>query len=111
VSSEKDYEIGVTLVNNAYIQDLNSKYREVDSPTDVLAFPIEVSQTKFLGDIYISLDRASEQVDENEDLETEVSRLLVHGMLHLLGHEHSPEMFARQESYLNERNQRSKIKE
>jgi probable rRNA maturation factor len=100
VPSKNDYEIGVTLVDNGYIQDLNRKYRKIDSPTDVLAFPIEVSRTKFLGDIYISLDRASEQVDENEDLRTEVSRLLIHGVLHLLGQEHSPEMFAKQESYL-----------
>ncbi len=119
IEGAEDTEIDITLVDNGYIQELNKKYRNVDSPTDVLAFPIEVGvdlasthsarvdesprshPTQFLGDIYISLDRAEEQIPSGETLETEVSRLLVHGILHLLGYEHSSEMEEKQEYYLN----------
>ncbi|MCK4306759.1 rRNA maturation RNase YbeY [candidate division WOR-3 bacterium] len=115
IEGAEDTEIDITLVDNGYIQKLNKKYRKVDSPTDVLAFPIEIETQfiapkkvgaklprphKFLGDIYISLDRAEEQIPAGETLELEVFRLLVHGMLHLLGYNHSSEMEERQEYYL-----------
>ena len=117
IEGVEDTEIDITLVDDGYIQELNKKYRNVDSPTDVLAFPIEVepqfimskkvgaglkpAPTQFLGDIYISLDRAEEQIPVGETLELEVFRLLVHGILHLLGYEHSSEMEEKQEYYLN----------
>ena len=125
IEGVEDTEIDITLVDNEYIQVLNKKYRSVDSPTDVLAFPIEVGvdlasthpvrvdesprpqdsanshPTQFLGDIYISLDRAEEQIPAGETFEIEVSRLLVHGILHLLGYEHSSKMEEKQEYYLN----------
>ncbi len=115
IEGAEDTEIDITLVDNGYIQELNKKYRNVDSPTDVLAFPIEVGAsthsarvdesprshpTQFLGDIYISLDRAEEQIPAGETLELEVFRLLIHGILHLLGYEHSSEMEERQEYYI-----------
>ena len=100
VSPKKDYEVGITLIDDKQIRKLNKKYRTVDAPTDVLSFTIQIDEHKFLGDIYISLESASQQIAPDENLETEIHRLLIHGLLHLLGYEHSETMFNKQESYL-----------
>ncbi|SDC74057.1 MULTISPECIES: rRNA maturation RNase YbeY [unclassified Candidatus Frackibacter] len=82
-------EVSVALVTNEYIKELNAKYRDKDEPTDVLSFPLD---EELLGDIIISLERAQKQANEyNHSLEREVGFLTVHGMLHLLGHDHYQE--------------------
>jgi probable rRNA maturation factor len=96
----KEYDISITLVSNKFIQRLNKEYRKVDSPTDVLAFSMEIQKDKFMVDIYISVDRAEQQISKNETLEIEITRLLIHGLLHILGYEHSEQMFNKQEDYL-----------
>ncbi|MDI6840895.1 MAG: rRNA maturation RNase YbeY [bacterium] len=94
-------EVSVTLVGNSYIRRLNQKYRKVDSPTDVLAFGIEVPGKGFLGDVYISLDMAVKRACKNNTLcQLEVSRYLIHGILHLLGYKHDKQMKACEEYYL-----------
>jgi len=118
--ASEDAEIDITIVDNIYIQKLNKKYKKIDSPTDVLSFPIEIETlpserpkrevdvgtglktipTKFLGDIYVSLDKAKEQISPGETLELEVSRLLIHGILHLLNYKHGKKMEEKQENYL-----------
>ncbi|MCK4352180.1 rRNA maturation RNase YbeY [candidate division WOR-3 bacterium] len=94
-------EIGITFVSNSYIQDLNQKYRKVNSSTDVIAFRVEVPGNKFLGDVYISLEQVIKQVPENEPLEFEISRLIIHGILHLLGYKHGEKMRAREKHYFS----------
>lgn len=97
-------EVSVTLCDNEYIRKLNNKYRNKDSATDVLSFPLydfsEESEPLLegepvvLGDIVISLERAREQAKElGNSFLHEVAFLTVHSMLHLLGydHERSPE--------------------
>ncbi len=113
LENAEDTEIDITLVNNTYIHELNKKYRKIDSPTDVLSFSMEVPKgkinaetdsilipTKFLGDIYISLDKAREQISPNETIDIEVSRLLIHGILHILNYKHGKKMEERQNYYL-----------
>lgn len=106
-------EVSVTLVDNAGIHELNREYRNVDRPTDVLSFPLfdEVGENgkTVLGDIVLSLERASEQAEAyGHAFAREVAFLCVHSILHLLGYDHetSPEdekdMFARQEAVLVE---------
>lgn len=77
---------------------LNHRWRGRDRTTDVLAFPLEEGEFGSLGtglgDVVISLDTARHQAEERGlSLEEEVERLLVHGILHLVGydHERSPE--------------------
>ncbi|ACL70008.1 rRNA maturation RNase YbeY [Halothermothrix orenii] len=78
--------VSVALVDNKTIAELNSKYRNVEGPTDVLSFPMDED---ILGDIIISIDRARQQADEyGHSLERELGFLTVHGMLHLLGYNH-----------------------
>jgi probable rRNA maturation factor len=93
-------EVSVVLVDNQYIQELNSEYRGLDQPTDVLSFAMEEEATEggdvlpqdapeLLGDIFISMERAAEQAKEyNHSLIREINYLAVHGLLHLLGFDH-----------------------
>ena len=93
-----DVEISVTLCDNEYIKKLNSEYRNKDSATDVLSFPIyDFNETETyipagpipLGDIVISVERAKEQAKEIGNLFlNEVAFLAIHSTLHLLGYDH-----------------------
>ena len=87
-----NWDLSVFFCSNRYIKSLNAKYRSKDEATDVLSFPLgEMSPGgRFLaGDIVVSLDALKENagffnVSENEELR----RLLVHGILHLMGEDH-----------------------
>jgi probable rRNA maturation factor len=86
--SEKD--IDLMLVTNQTIQEYNLQYRGKDVPTDVLSFPIDDNMPHApLGSIIISLEYASNMAKElAHSLNDEVSLLLIHGILHLLGFDH-----------------------
>lgn len=107
VEAGEAYEVSVSFVDNEEIRELNQKYRDKDSATDVLSFPLlefedtdedfsneeeYVQEEQLLGDIVISLERAKEQAAEyGHSFEREVAFLLVHGVLHLLGMDHENE--------------------
>ena len=92
----KDVEITIILTDNKYIQNINNEYRKKNKPTDVISFanrdnpfPLINEDTEDLGDIYISLQKALEQGEEfSITLKEEMNRLLVHGILHLIGFDH-----------------------
>lgn len=90
-------EVSILVTDDAGIRELNRSYRQKDQPTDVLSFPQEEDAVFspdgdapiLLGDIVISLARAQAQAEEyGHSLEREISFLVVHGVLHLLGHDH-----------------------
>ena len=87
-------ELSVVLVSDRQMRTLNMRYRRKDRPTDVLAFPMREGRfTRFrgalLGDVVISMQTAQQQAAElGHGLFDEVVRLLVHGVLHLLGYDH-----------------------
>lgn len=86
-----DFEVSVSFVTNEEIKDLNKEYRNVDSETDVLSFPMneEFDGVNILGDIVISTQKIIEQSDEyKHSKEREMIYLIVHSMLHLLGYDH-----------------------
>ena len=95
---EGSAEISVTFVDNEQIHALNKQYRDKDMPTDVLSFPMgengvyDIDHTtgaKILGDIVISMEKATEQAERyGHSLECEVGYLTAHSMLHLLGYDH-----------------------
>ena len=89
---EKDNsEISLVLCNNDYIHFYNKEYRNKDYPTDVLSFVDgeRIGKITYLGDIIISIDKVKSQSEEyGVSFEEEFSRLLVHGILHLLGYDH-----------------------
>ena len=93
-------DVSVTFCDNEYIKKLNSQFRNKDSATDVLSFPMydfededDAAQNPdgsiSLGDIVISLERAAEQAAElGNSFEREVAFLVIHSTLHLLGYDH-----------------------
>lgn len=79
-------EVSIAFVTKAKIKELNNDYRDKDSVTDVLSFPMDA---EVLGDIIISAQIASEQAQEyKHSLKRELAYLTVHGMLHLFGYDH-----------------------
>ncbi|MCP9776730.1 rRNA maturation RNase YbeY [Cyanobium sp. Tous-M-B4] len=110
------YSLGLSLVADAEIAELNADWREKEGPTDVLAFAAQDEATDGtppmpahgeaepleLGDIVISVETAARQAPEHgHDLEQELLFLASHGLLHLLGWDHPDEaslaaMLARQ---------------
>jgi probable rRNA maturation factor len=105
----------IVITDDDEIQILNQQFRDVDAPTDVLAFPDAGADEAFvdgsgeppyLGDVIISLPRARQQAAERAHTTMDELRLLVvHGTLHLLGYDHATpaeeaEMWARQTQIL-----------
>lgn len=86
-------EVSITLTDDRTIQSINKEWRGKDMPTDVLSFPIDEKPPKYryrvLGDIVISLPYAKRQSEKiGLSYREEVIRLLIHGILHLLGYDH-----------------------
>lgn len=92
---DDNYEVSISFVDNAEIKELNRQYRNVDSDTDVLSFPMEDEfsfSTPLLGDIIISIEKAEEQSkDYGHSLTREIAYLTCHSMFHLLGYDHMNE--------------------
>lgn len=84
----------IIFVNNEEIHQINKERRGVDRATDVISFALEDSPDDFdefriLGDIFISIPKMQEQAKEYGHSEKrELSFLVVHGLLHLLGYDH-----------------------
>ena len=87
-------ELSVALLDDAEIARLNAAWRGRDGPTDVLSFSLlegEGAEHRrgLLGDVAIGIETAARQARaRRRSLDDEVARLLVHGTLHLLGHDH-----------------------
>ncbi|MFP8876063.1 MAG: rRNA maturation RNase YbeY [Myxococcota bacterium] len=87
-------EISISLVDDSAISELNATYREKQGATDVLSFSLlegDHSERRgaLLGDVVVSLETAARQAARGgRSLDQEVLRLLIHGALHLLGHDH-----------------------
>jgi len=80
-------ELSVLLTDDAGIQPLNAQWRSIDRATDVLSFPM--GEGPVLGDVVISVETARGRADgERWHLQDELVFLLIHGVLHLLGHDH-----------------------
>ncbi len=85
-----DSELSITFIDDKRMRELNRTYRNINRSTDVLSFPQrEGPDYTLLGDIVISLDTArrhaaSYGVTQHEELK----KLIIHGILHLLGHDH-----------------------
>src|SRR5215212_9305590 len=87
-----DFDLSIILTDDARLHELNLNYLGVDAPTDVLSFPASETDpetgVRYLGDILISVPRAQVQAEAaGHPLESEVQLLVVHGVLHLLGHD------------------------
>lgn len=92
-AGEPSSSLSLTLVNDAAIRGLNREHRGKDKATDVLSFSLvengSASAERLLGDVVISIETARRQAsDYDASLQEELYRLLIHGILHVLGHDH-----------------------
>ncbi len=92
---EEISEVSVAFVDDEAMKKLNRQFRQKNRTTDVLTFPADDSYGvpgrtgRPLGDIVISVDQARRQAsEERHSIATEVRYLLLHGVLHALGHDH-----------------------
>jgi probable rRNA maturation factor len=94
---ERTAALSLSLVDDDAMRALNAKYRGKDAATDVLSFPLDgessaVPAERLLGDVVISIDTARRQAEAYDaPLQRELYRLLIHGLLHLKGHDHEAE--------------------
>ena len=89
-----DVNLSVVLTDNRRLHKLNRDYLGVDAPTDVLSFPASEADpetgARYIGDILISVPYAAKGAKlAGNSLEAELQLLVVHGVLHLLGHDHA----------------------
>lgn len=94
LAGKPDADLAIALVDEERIQGLNRDFLAHDAPTDVLSFPAGETDPEtghvYLGDVAICSARAAEQARERgHAFEAEMQLLVVHGVLHLLGHDHA----------------------
>lgn len=89
-------EVSLLFVDRTTIAELNAHHMGSDGPTDVLAFPIDMpgetraGEPSILGDVVLCPEIAAAQAQQRGlSAESEVELLVVHGLLHLLGHDHA----------------------
>jgi probable rRNA maturation factor len=111
---EGEIALSVVITDDGAVRELNREFRDVDAPTDVLAFGTgeesdfvtAPGEPAYLGDVIISYPRAVIQAEEyGHSINRELALLTVHGVLHLLGYDHvdeveRTEMWARQNEIL-----------
>jgi len=87
-------ELSVVIDSDEKLHELNRDFLGIDTPTDVLSFPSEEfdpdEQAEYIGDVVISYPRALTQAQTaGHPVLNEIQLLVVHGVLHLLGHDHA----------------------
>jgi probable rRNA maturation factor len=96
---ESDSSLSLSLINDTAMRELNREHRGRDAPTDVLSFSLDArvrrdgasnNPERLLGDVVISLETARRQAAAYDGtLQDELYRLLIHGVLHVVGHDHA----------------------
>ena len=95
---DSSIELGLVVTGEERVRQLNQSYRGLDEPTDVISFALLEGDGSFvmppdnvlhLGEVVISYPHAARQAQEQgHSIEREMAHLVIHGVLHLLGHEH-----------------------
>jgi len=98
--------INYIFCSDEYLLEINKQYLDHDYFTDIITFDNSEEDKKLEGDIYISVDRVRENAETLQvEFTTELRRVLVHGLLHLMGHDDGDdalkkEMRAKEDQYL-----------
>jgi probable rRNA maturation factor len=100
---QDEAEVSIVLADDAFVQDLNARFRGQDKPTNVLSFPMDdregsvlnAAHRRHLGDIVLAADTIAREATMQEKSFTDHARhLVVHGVLHLLGWDHEDDAAA-----------------
>ena len=106
-------DFSMTFVTDAEIRDLNREYRDKDEATDVLTFRLKDDSSfpsfdfmdEELGDVFISIDAVSRNAETfSVPLTEELTRVMLHGLLHLLGYDHETNDFSTEEMLIKQEN-------
>jgi len=103
-------EINYIFCSDSFLLDLNQDYLEHDTLTDIITFDYSASKKDLEGEIYISIDRVSENAFKfKRDFEEELHRVIIHGVLHLAGYKDKKPsdkaiMRKKEDTYLSLRN-------
>ena len=106
----REASVAITFLGVRRMQVMNQEYKAHDEPTDVLSFALPLPDGRLTGDIYLCRYMAAREAHARGlPLREELLRLVVHGMLHILGHDHPDDatrtdspMWRRQEQYVKE---------
>jgi rRNA maturation RNase YbeY len=92
----RNKELCVAFVDDEEMRKLNADYRNINRTTDVLSFPQDGPDDSMLGDVIISIDTAIRRSKlQKLNIEDEIHKLMIHGILHLLGYDHKKKNEAR----------------
>ena len=95
ISKSEGYEIGdlnYIFCSDDYLLEINKQYLDHDYYTDIITFDNSEEEGKLEGDIYVSIDRVRENAENlGISFDTELRRVLIHGLLHLIGFEDTDE--------------------
>jgi rRNA maturation RNase YbeY len=84
---KKTWYLNFIFCSDTYLLDLNKTYLQHEMLTDILTFPYQDDNDTISGDIFISIDRVKENAAKfRQDLEKELQRVMIHGVLHLIGY-------------------------
>jgi rRNA maturation RNase YbeY len=83
---KKILELSYVFCSDNYLLQINQEYLNHDTLTDIVTFDNSEDPKKIEGDIFISIDRVKENGEKLGTSETELERVMVHGLLHLLGY-------------------------
>jgi probable rRNA maturation factor len=101
----KKYEVSIVLIGNHLAKRLNTTYRQLHSPANVLSFPL----SKNSGEIFVNIPRAKQEAKKFSHTPKEHTLfLLIHALLHLAGYSHSSTMERMEEKYFNQFNKYGK---
>jgi probable rRNA maturation factor len=100
ISQSEDYKIGelnYIFCSDEYLLEINRQYLEHDYYTDIITFDNSEEEGKLEGDIYVSVDRVRDNaVSMDVPFDVELRRVLIHGLLHLIGFEDSDDELKKQ---------------
>lgn len=82
-----DFTINYIILDDEGLLEINQQYLNHDYYTDIITFPLEVSNQRIISDIFISIDRIRENAEKyNVTFTTEYLRVIIHGLLHMSGY-------------------------
>lgn len=80
-------ELNYVFCSDEYLYQMNRDYLKHDTYTDIITFDNSEKKDELEGDIFVSIDRVRENAKtHNQEVETEMNRVLAHGLLHLIGY-------------------------
>lgn len=101
VTGHRNVEVSIVFVDDEEMTELNERHRKKRTSTDVLSFPMHDNEfarirPELLGDVVISVPTAAQQAKVyGHSVQHEITKLLIHGILHLIGYTHDEDDDAR----------------